>query len=163
MFRNIEILSRLFVCASKFNFEDRYKKHNSNLSKELLSKVYYKKIGEIGKFNIFLINGEVIRNNIDIDFLFGGNPGPYPYVPDNEIWIEKTLAPIDFGATLLHELIENYYMEDADKETYEKAHHKAEEIEKFLREAYKDKEASQKDYINIVSDILKKFHINFDD
>lgn len=54
-------------------------------------------------------------------------------------------------------------MEDADKETYEKAHHKAEEIEKFLREAYKDKEASQEDYINIVSDILKKFNINFDD
>jgi hypothetical protein len=90
-------------------------------------------LGKVGEFSVFTIDGEFVRDNIDIDYVAGGNHSRYPkYVPKGEIWLEQTNDPLDMAATSLHEAIEATIMHD-EKMGHEKAHDLADTIEKPLR------------------------------
>ncbi len=68
-------------------------------------------LGLIAELAIYLVDGEYIRDNLDIDFVNGGNEAVYPsYVPPGEIWIDDAQHAIDRTATALHELIERDLM-----------------------------------------------------
>ena len=93
-----------------------------------------------GKFKIFKVDGNYIRNNIEVEFTLGGHHLRYKFVPDNEVWIENLSSEFDMESNLLHELTEIGLMEKGMK--YEDAHERAAETEKEHR--VKNTEEKQK-------------------
>jgi hypothetical protein len=109
------------------------------LDSKVLSEIHQQKIGELNGMSAWTINGEYVRNNLDIDFTTGGNPARYRYVPANELWVEVALSPSDFTPSLLHEFVE-YCMMKYKKKNYDDAHDTANKFEKEFRR----KEVSRK-------------------
>jgi hypothetical protein len=67
-----------------------------------LQKPYYKLYKKIGKLTAWLVDGEFIRNNIDIEFTnYAQRQGwnnyvetrSFDYIPENELWIDKYRIP----------------------------------------------------------------------
>jgi len=53
---------------------------------------------------VFIVNGELIRDNIDIDYVMGGNGFRYLYIPIDEIWVEdKYYKTKEFNYIVYHE------------------------------------------------------------
>ena len=104
---------------------DRYKPTNNfRLPPEVLAKIHRKHYGLVGGLMVWGIDGEAVRDLVDIDFTTGGNPARYLYVPPNELWIERWLSLTDFAAVIFHEYIEYRLMKDR-RMTYERAHDRA--------------------------------------
>lgn len=91
-------------------------------------------------YKVYSVDGNYVRNNIDIDFNGGGNPSRYQYVPDKQIWIEKLSnnAESDIMGYTVHEYIECERMKKLG-ETYEVAHDRASQVEKKVRKHYEKK------------------------
>jgi hypothetical protein len=90
-------------------------------------------LGRVAGLPIYLVDGERIRDDIDIDFVNGGNGAVYPgYIPPSEIWIDDAQHAIDRTATALHELIERDLMLRHGM-GYESAHDAANGHERALR------------------------------
>ena len=123
----------------KYPFEDKTNrmqhdhKHIKSIPAEELNKIHSSNLGELFDFSVWAVDGEIIRDEVDIDFVAGGNPARYAYVPENEIWIEKNLSPADAAPTILHEIIEVNYML-SENLSYNAAHNKANKAEKGMRE-----------------------------
>ncbi len=83
------------------------------------------------KVNVFLIDGELVRDFFRIDFTEGGHDKVYSFVPDNEIWIDNDLGPSDRKFVILHELIERSLM--AKGKAYHAAHRFASGRELYAR------------------------------
>lgn len=111
---------------------DYYKKH-SNPKGNDLDKIHKDKIGSFGGFDFWYVDGEYVRDNIDIDFVEGGNPGRYGYVPEEEIWLDDPIDDGDVVPTLVHEYVEAKLM-IGNGIDYEKAHDIASKFEKKVRE-----------------------------
>ena len=95
-----------------------------NKKEKVPDKVYSKLYCEIKEENIkvWLVDGEIIRDLYKTDFIEGGNPFvPYPWMPKDEIWIEKNLKERDRIATIIHEFVESTLIEKK-KMSYDKAH-----------------------------------------
>jgi hypothetical protein len=88
---------------------------------------------------VYAIDGEHIRGTVDVDFVEGGNHARYAYVPAGEIWVEKTMSPLDVAATVLHELTELTLM--ARGMDYEEAHDHANVPERMFRKEFADSES----------------------
>ena len=99
----------------------------------LSKKIHLHSLGNISQFEIWLVNGPILRDEVDIDFTTGGNPSRYNYVPTNEIWLEDEDYPKDLACNLLHELTECWLMKNKSL-TYDKAHEKASHFEEMMRE-----------------------------
>ncbi len=84
------------------------------------------------KVRIVAVDGAKIRNTKDIDFTLGGHHYVYPFIPENEVWIEKTLSRSDFNAVAVHEITERERMKYRGQ-SYEKAHKSANEAEAEVR------------------------------
>lgn len=81
---------------------------------------------------IYLVDGEKVRDVLDIDFTMGGNEARYSYVPPGEIWIDNAQHILDRTATALHELIERDLMLHHGM-SYDTAHDAANARERALR------------------------------
>lgn len=82
---------------------------------------------------IYLVNGERVRNEIDVDFVNGGNEAVYPnFIPRDEIWIDDAQHALDRTATTLHELIERDLMLHHGMD-YDTAHDRANVYERAFR------------------------------
>jgi hypothetical protein len=86
---------------------------------------------------VWLVKGKLVRSLFFAEFSEGGHDKVYPFIPDNEIWIEETLSPTERKFILLHELRERYYMKKF-KMDYKQAHKKATKLEEYCRK-YKSK------------------------
>lgn len=65
------------------------------------------RIGRLDGIALYIVDGERIRNEIDIDFTCGGHHLVYPwYIPAGEVWIDNALGGLDRTATILHEMVE---------------------------------------------------------
>jgi hypothetical protein len=97
-------------------------------------------LGKIAGLPTYLVSGEQIRNEIDIDFTCGGNESVYPtYVPPGEIWIDNGLKVFDQMATALHEIVERDQMIRFGK-SYDDAHEVASANERpFRRELARER------------------------
>ena len=115
-----------------------YQEHECNTSEELLNRIKLSVYGSILGMTIWAVDGEIVRNEIDIDFTTGGNPARYRYIPNNEIWIESTLKPKDFASVVMHESFE-YIMMKYYGLSYDDAHDKANGFEWRIRQSIKDK------------------------
>ena len=66
-----------------------------------------RRLGFVTGLPVYLVSGEQVRNQIDIDFTQGGNEAAYPgYVPAGEIWIDDAMHALDRIATIFHEIVE---------------------------------------------------------
>jgi 8-oxo-dGTP diphosphatase len=81
---------------------------------------------------IFLVDGEVIRNEHDSDFVQGGNPERYKWIPQGQIWIDNNTPRDEIPLVALHECREAHLMHDKH-EQYEQAHDEAKELENKFR------------------------------
>jgi hypothetical protein len=90
-------------------------------------------LGHVTGLPIYLVDGETIRDDVDVDFVNGGNEAVYPsYIPSSEIWIDDAQHMIDRTATALHELIARDLMLRHGM-GYESAHDAANGHERALR------------------------------
>jgi hypothetical protein len=60
----------------------------------------------VGGVRVYLVDGERIRDFVNIDFVAGSNHGRNKFVPRNEVWVEQILSKHDREATIIHELHE---------------------------------------------------------
>jgi tRNA nucleotidyltransferase/poly(A) polymerase/DNA topoisomerase IB len=82
---------------------------------------------------VWLVNGEIVRDKIDVNFTDGGNPARYGYVPQNEYWLDHVETDRDLACTLCHEVVETYMMEHLSY-SYDGAHDRASSYESKMRE-----------------------------
>ena len=101
---------------------------------EVRARILSRQLGQIGSYTVWLVHGDVLRDEVDIDFTNGGNPAVYGYVPDDEVWVEDFEGPRrykDMACTLLHEMIEMTLMQQG--QAYGDAHDYASGIEDLYR------------------------------
>lgn len=115
--------------------------------KKIPDEVYVKKIKRYSNgLNVFIVNGEVVRDLYFIDFTEGGHEFVYDFVPEGEVWLDDDLKPIERKFVLVHELHERNLMKKGME--YHHAHHSASIIEykcrhkpriteKYIQEEYK--------------------------
>jgi hypothetical protein len=119
------------------NVKDRlatYSPERDDLGAALLKKVTFKVLGKLLGFTVRVVKGGEMRNLVDVDFMSGGNPGRYAYVPLKEFWVEDHLKAGDLAAVLVHEATECQAMMQEGLE-YEVAHDLASKAEQKLRKA----------------------------
>ncbi len=123
--------------GARFDTHDRldyYEVHGVTLEPEQLSQIQVLQYGEVSGFVVWGVDGEVVRNRLDVDFTTGGNPGRYRYVPPGVIWVEQLLRPSDGVGVVVHEIIECQLMTRCAW-SYSRAHDFANVLEKHVRVA----------------------------
>ena len=82
-------------------------------------------------FHVYVVNGKLVRNMVDIEFSIGGNGIRYEYIPDQELWLDSALLHEEYNAVLRHEAVEATLMKQGTP--YEQAHEQANKAEKIVR------------------------------
>lgn len=93
--------------------------------------VKIKKLATSGGLTVWLVDGEKIRDSVDIDFVEGGHDLVYDFIPENEIWIDKEVPASERRVILAHEADERKLMSGGM--SYEEAHKRASRFEWNLR------------------------------
>lgn len=82
---------------------------------------------------VFLVNGEMVRDNYDLDYAEGGHDVVYKWIPEREVWLDNDIFQPDIGPTLLHEIHERRLMAEAGW-SYDLAHEYALKVEMISRQ-----------------------------
>jgi len=94
------------------------------------AKVHQKLLGKTDTgLEVWLINGRLVRSSFFIDFVDGGHHFVYPWVPENEVWLDDDLSPKEYPFVLLHELNEREKMKHGW--SYNRAHPDSSKIELY--------------------------------
>lgn len=126
-----------YSCAAKFEMKERNQsaivKYFKNKSKnKIIEKLKIKKIKEYSRgVNVWVVNGEMVRDFFFSDFAGGGHDKVYPFIPKNEIWLDDDLKKSERDFIFVHELHERNLMAKGLK--YHESHKSATEIEDFCR------------------------------
>ena len=88
--------------------------------------------GSVNGFDVWIVDGKIVREAVDPEFLYGGNHERYPWVPAHEMWIDHAISCEEFHYTLQHELCERELMAGHGW-TYDAAHDSALEVEQNIR------------------------------
>jgi hypothetical protein len=94
-------------------------------------------LGRVAGLPVYLVNGERVRNELEIEFTSGGHGYVYPaFIPKGEVWLDDAIhGPIDLMATTYHEIIERDLMKPPSSWSYGRAHDVASKLEiEFRRE-----------------------------
>jgi hypothetical protein len=86
----------------------------------------------MGNYKVWIIDGNVIRQKIYKEFLYGGNEQRYIFNPRGEIWIDNAISCEEFDLTVAHELNERHLMAKYGW-TYEVAHDSSLMLEQVIR------------------------------
>jgi hypothetical protein len=91
-------------------------------------------LGRVTGVPVYLVDGEKIRNETEIEFTSGGHGYVYPhFIPKGEIWIDDGIhGVIDLMATTYHEAVERDLMKDYEY-SYDRAHGIASKLETAFR------------------------------
>lgn len=109
------------------------------------SDFYLRKISKIGKITIWEVDGEYIRDEMDIEFTNFGQHFRFSYIPKYEFWIDSESSPDDFPFFIDHLLVEWKLMEKGV--SYEEAIVKADKKENAERKKSKEaREEASMDY-----------------
>jgi frataxin-like iron-binding protein CyaY len=154
-----------FETARKYaNLIEKRERANSRLYKtahrkikhkeQILKKIHKKLLKRYcnNKVQIWVVNGEIVRDLFFIDFTEGGNDEIYYFIPKGEIWLDDDLSQKERKFVLLHELHERNLMKKGwEYDTGKRAaHFSASRIEHFCRRYPKFLEAK-------IQNELKKF------
>jgi hypothetical protein len=85
-----------------------------------------------GPARVRKVRADIIRNNIWIDFIGGGNFKAYDWFPEWEIWIADDVRGSEVPAFMIHEADECVHM--LDGMAYNPAHHTANKMEQIVRD-----------------------------
>lgn len=96
--------------------------------------VYRYYCGKRDNFEVWIVDGVIIRKNIYNEFVYGGNDQRYPFVPVGEIWIDNSITVEEFETTLVHEINERNLMSKGM--TYCEAHDSSLIVELEMRRNY---------------------------
>lgn len=94
--------------------------------------IYRNFYGKRGDFNVWIIDGNRVRQKIYKEFLYGGNEQRYIFNPKGEIWIDNAISCEEFELTLAHELNERHLMAKLGW-TYQAAHDSSLSLEQVIR------------------------------
>ena len=131
-----------------------YEEHPEQLlPDDVLTNIHIKQLGTINEFIVWSVNGKMVRNVIYLDFVEGGNPGRYRFVPEEEIWVEEWTEPTELAPIILHEITEAIEMKAGA--SYDEAHSEANIQEMICRQAMSAGLIKKTDPIEIVKDFLK--------
>jgi hypothetical protein len=72
---------------------------------------YVEKTDERGRFKIWIVDGAYIRGHIDEEFTNFGQHYRYPYIPDDELWIDREAEHDEHQFFIDHLLVEHRLME----------------------------------------------------
>lgn len=86
----------------------------------------------INGIKVWVINGRLVRDTFYLYYTEGGHHYVYDFVPLNEVWLDDSLNPKEYGYVLFHELIERNLMK-YNKMTYNHAHDVAIRYEGSIR------------------------------
>jgi len=75
-----------------------------------IDRVYRYYMGKEQSYNIWIVDGNIVRLKIFSSFLYGGNEQRYPFNPKGEIWIDNAITCEEYYLTLAHELNERHLM-----------------------------------------------------
>ncbi|MDP2947218.1 MAG: hypothetical protein Q8N88_03815 [Nanoarchaeota archaeon] len=83
-----------------------------NDNQKLLDSIHEKLLKNYSKngINVWVVNGEAVRDLFFLDFVEGGHSYIYPFIPKNEVWIEDDVKSKEIKYVLLHELHERNLM-----------------------------------------------------
>lgn len=81
-----------------------------NTKESLPKELHRHKLADTKNLQIWVVNGELVRDLFFIDFTEGGHHFVYDFVPYNEVWLDDDLIPAEREFVLLHELHERYLM-----------------------------------------------------
>jgi hypothetical protein len=59
---------------------------------------------------VWIVDGELVRDLLYVDFTEGGHDRVYPFIPRGEVWLDDDLAARERGFVILHELHERRLM-----------------------------------------------------
>jgi hypothetical protein len=112
--------------AYKIEKAEREKSSGIKMNKHHIKEdIYVKEYCKIGnQFTVWLVNGELVRDEFETAFVLGGNPFVYPWIPKKEIWVENDVTKTEIPCIILHEYVESMLMQHK-KMPYNKAHYKA--------------------------------------
>ncbi len=96
-----------------------------------LKPAYIEKADERGNFQIWIVDGAYIRSHIDEEFVNFGQHYRYPYIPINELWIDREAEHDERQFFIDHLLVEHRLM--AGGMPYDKALPKADQVERRER------------------------------
>lgn len=109
-------------------------------------------LGQLEGVRVYMVNGEEIRQLVDIDFVLGSNYAHSACIPEDEIYLGDLSSPNDTTATLVHEYVESQQM--VAGKSYDKAHNVATKFEKRLRAAIQAGKVSVDSQEDIISTAL---------
>jgi hypothetical protein len=89
-------------------------------------------IQRVKTVSIWLVDGKMVRDELDIDYTEGGHGYVYNYIPKTEIWIDNDVVPEERPYILLHEMYERNLMRRGM--VYDEAHKRATRIEHEARQ-----------------------------
>lgn len=115
-----------------------------------MKKIYYGTI--LDNIDIYLVDGDYIRDELDIDFSLGGHHLVYSCIPEDEIWVEILPNKKDILMTAIHEAYELSIMK-LGKLDYNQAHEYSNLIEQLVRDKLKD--LSNNGFEKLVFDKMK--------
>ncbi len=78
--------------------------------REIPKEVYLQRLTDSESPQVWIVNGELVRDMYFIDFTEGGHHFVYDFVPYNEVWLDDDLLPAEREFVLVHELHERYLM-----------------------------------------------------
>jgi hypothetical protein len=71
---------------------------------------YLEKVDERGKLQVWIVDGTYIRTHMDEEFTNFGQHYSFPYIPENELWIEKEARDDERPFFIDHLLVEHRLM-----------------------------------------------------
>jgi hypothetical protein len=129
---------------------DKYKKHDKIiLPPDELDKIHKRLVGEYRGIKLYVVDGEYVRGNVDLDYCLGGNGGRYKYCPEDELWCCDQENVEDMFSIFTHEFMEMVHMVH-QKTNYDKGHDLANDYEIYVRRHKPMK--SFKEWVDFVSE-----------
>jgi len=127
-----------------------------------MKKPYLKKFSNVSGFNVFIVDGEYIRKNMDEEFTNYGQHYLFSFIPKNEFWIDRERKPgeekyyIDSMLTINKLLAKGFNHKDAIKrgdfvERRERAN------SKLMKRETKLKKYPEKLINSVHKDLLQKY------
>ena len=125
----LELFKKRKILTKKYGYEKAKQMLRSKLktSEDLRLEL----IDEIEEIKIHLIDGTLLRQNLDPSFCFGGHWKVYDYIPQGEVWIDNVPKKEEQKYIIIHELYELDLMTQGKK--YNNAHDFANAAEKEAR------------------------------
>jgi hypothetical protein len=64
----------------------------------------------VPELRMFVVDGQFVRENYDLEFIGGGHGKLYKFIPEKEIWIDSDVNKDELEYVLLHEIYERWLM-----------------------------------------------------